>query len=100
MAQPSIEVRNLEKTYRSVLGGRRIRALDGISFSVDPGEVFGLLGPNGAGKTTTVKILLDLTRPSNGSARLHGLDARNPESRRSVGNLPEGHRFPGDLTAG
>lgn len=100
MAQPSIEVRNLEKTYRSVLGGRRIRALDGISFSVDPGEVFGLLGPNGAGKTTTVKILLDLTRPSNGSARLHGLDARNSESRRRVGYLPEGHRFPGYLTAG
>ena len=99
MTQPSIEVRDLAKTYRSMFGGKPILALDGISLSVEPGEVFGLLGPNGAGKTTTVKILLDLTRPSRGWARLHGLDARDPESRRRVGYLPEGHRFPGYLTA-
>jgi ABC-2 type transport system ATP-binding protein len=61
--------------------------------------VFGLLGPNGAGKTTTVNILLGLTRPSAGSALLFGLPASAPASRRRVGYLPEGHRFPGYLTA-
>ena len=53
MSTPAIEVNNLRKRYSS-----RITALDGISFTVQPGELFGLLGPNGAGKTTTVKILL------------------------------------------
>lgn len=76
-----------------------IRALAGIDFEIAPGEVFGLLGPNGAGKTTTVKILLGLTFPTSGEARILGLPARNPESRRRAGYLPEDHRFPGYLTA-
>jgi len=96
----AIEVEELGKTFRSMLGGTKIRALDRVSFRIEPGELFGLLGPNGAGKTTTVKILLDLTRPTSGRAKIHGLDVRNPESRRRVGYLPEGHRFPGYLTAG
>src|SRR4029434_1506659 len=66
---------------------------------VEQGQVFGLLGPNGAGKTTTVKILLGLTHPTAGEARLLGRRASDPESRRRVGYLPEGHRFPGYLTA-
>ncbi|HTD51442.1 MAG TPA: ABC transporter ATP-binding protein, partial [Thermoanaerobaculia bacterium] len=53
----------------------------------------------GAGKTTTVKILLGLTRPTSGEARLEGIPSADPESRRHVGYLPEGHRFPGYLTA-
>ena len=73
--------------------------MDGIDFSVREGELFGLLGPNGAGKTTAVKILLDLTRPTAGEARINGLQAGNPESRRRVGYLPEGHKIPGYLTA-
>lgn len=51
-----------------------VKALDQVSFSVDPGEVFGLLGPNGAGKTTLFRLLLGLSRPSSGSARLLGDD--------------------------
>ncbi len=94
-----IEARGLRKVYRSRLGGRRVAALDGLDLAVEPGEVFGLLGPNGAGKTTTVKILLGLTRPTSGQARLFGLPASDPASRRRVGYLPEGHRFPGYLTA-
>lgn len=77
----------------------RIMALDGIDLSVQPGELFGLLGPNGAGKTTTVKILLGLTRPSDGQAFVSGLPVSDPESRRSVGYLPEGHKIPNYLTA-
>ena len=96
---PVIEAEGLRKVYRSRFGTRRIAALDGIDLSVGPGEVFGLLGPNGAGKTTTVKILLGLTHPTSGSARLFGIPVADPESRRRVGYLPEGHRFPGYLTA-
>ncbi|HEY6065243.1 MAG TPA: ABC transporter ATP-binding protein, partial [Thermoanaerobaculia bacterium] len=94
-----IEAEGLRKVYRSRFGTRRVTALDGIDLSVGPGEVFGLLGPNGAGKTTAVKILLGLTRPTEGSARLFGVPVADPKSRRRVGYLPEGHRFPGYLTA-
>ncbi|MGA7993228.1 MAG: ABC transporter ATP-binding protein [Thermoanaerobaculia bacterium] len=95
----AIEVRGLRKTYRPAFGGRAIDALLGIDLEVRQGELFGLLGPNGAGKTTTVKILLGLTHPTAGEASLLGLPAKDPESRRRVGYLPEGHRFPGYLTA-
>ena len=93
-----IEVAGLRKVYRSTLG-RNITALDGIDLAIREGELFGLLGPNGAGKTTTVKILLGLTRPTSGSANVAGLPVLNPESRRRVGYLPEGHKIPGYLTA-
>jgi ABC-2 type transport system ATP-binding protein len=99
MTQTVIEVSGLKKQYRSAVGRSRITALDGIDFAVREGELFGLLGPNGAGKTTAVKILLDLTRPTAGEARINGLPAGNPESRRRVGYLPEGHKIPGYLTA-
>lgn len=96
---PAIEVSGLAKVYRSRLGARKIRALEGIDLAVRPGEIFGLLGPNGAGKTTAVKILLGLTRPTEGEARLFGVPANDPASRLRAGYLPEGHRFPGYLTA-
>ena len=99
MANLPIEAQGVRKVYRTRFRGRHVNALDGIDLRVEPGEVFGLLGPNGAGKTTTVKVLLGLTRPTGGSARLFGLPASDPESRRRVGYLPEGHRFPGYLTA-
>src|SRR3954454_5071410 len=99
MSQTVIEVSGLKKQYRSSVGRSRITALDGIDFSVREGELFGLLGPNGAGKTAAVKILLDLTRPTAGETRLNGLPTSDPESRRRVGYLPEGHKIPGYLTA-
>ncbi|HKO54328.1 MAG TPA: ABC transporter ATP-binding protein [Thermoanaerobaculia bacterium] len=93
-----IEVRGLRKVYKSTIG-KRVTALDGVDIEVQPGELFGLLGPNGAGKTTTVKILLGLTRATAGTATIAGLPVSNPESRRGVGYLPEGHKIPGYLTA-
>ena len=91
-----IAARGLTKEFRH--WGRRLRALDAVDIEVGRGEVFGLLGANGAGKTTLVKILLGLTRPTGGDARIRGADPRRPSARRRVGYLPEGHRFPGYLT--
>ncbi len=78
----AIEASNLRKTYK---GG--VQALDGLSFEVEAGTIFGLLGPNGAGKSTTVRILTTLSRPDSGEARVAGLDvARDPQRvRRSIG---------------
>jgi ABC-2 type transport system ATP-binding protein len=64
----AIEVVNLTREYGS------LRALDGISFAVEQGEVFGFLGPNGAGKTTTIKILTGQLRPTSGQAWVMGCD--------------------------
>lgn len=86
---PVIQTDNLSKLY---FKNRRetISALKGLSLSVHPGEIFGYLGPNGAGKTTTIRILLDLIRPSGGSARLFGQDAQTNavEIHRRIGFLP------------
>jgi ABC-2 type transport system ATP-binding protein len=77
---PAIEARDLVKTYKG-----SIRALDGVSFSVESGTVFGLLGPNGAGKSTTVKILTTLSRPDSGSASVGGVDVlRAPDRVRRI----------------
>src|SRR5687767_11961606 len=94
-----IEVSGLRKQYRSSFRKPLITALDGIDFTVGEGELFGLLGPNGAGKTTTVKILLNLTHATAGTATIAGLPVKDPESRRHVGYLPEGHKIPNYLTA-
>lgn len=67
-ARPAVEVRGLRKHYGEV------RAVDGVSFSIAEGEVFGLLGHNGAGKTTTVKVLTGRARPTGGEARVCGHD--------------------------
>lgn len=66
-----IQVENVTRSY-PVPGGSEVRAVDGVSFHVAAGEVFGLLGPNGAGKTTTLRIILGLLRPSTGQATIGG----------------------------
>lgn len=93
-AEYAIETVGLEKIYRSRLRGREIKAVSDLSLRVPVGVKFGLLGPNGAGKTTFVKMLLAAVHPTAGSARLFGRDAREAEARRSIGYLPENHRFP------
>ena len=79
----AIETRGLSKTYR---GG--VQALSGVDLTVNAGEVFGFVGPNGAGKSTLIRSLLDLIRPTAGTARLLGIDSRDPRSRERVGYLP------------
>jgi ABC-2 type transport system ATP-binding protein len=91
---PAIEVKNLTKRY----GRKGVTALDGISLSVNKGEIFGVIGPNGAGKTTLVKILLAIVRPTDGTARVFGQSPGRPDTRARVGFLPEDVSFPRFLT--
>jgi ABC-2 type transport system ATP-binding protein len=79
---PIIEVEDLVKVY-----GKDTRAVDGISFSVPTGELFGFLGPNGAGKTTTIRILATLLEPTDGTARVAGFDVtkESAEVRKRLG---------------
>ena len=95
---PVIETRNLSKEYSSKFSKQKVNALNDFSFSVNEGEIFGLLGPNGAGKTTLIKILLAITFPTRGSAKIFGTDVKNYKAKTKVGYLPENHRFPNYLT--
>jgi ABC-2 type transport system ATP-binding protein len=81
----AIAVQELRKRYGEV------QALDGVTFSVREGEVFGLLGPNGAGKSTTVRVLVTLTQPDDGSAQVAGHDVRTQQAhvRRAIGYVPQ-----------
>jgi ABC-2 type transport system ATP-binding protein len=89
-----IRTRGLTKNYGELV------AVDHLSLEVQAGEIFGLLGQNGAGKTTTILMLLGLTEPTEGQARVVGLDpARRPlEVKRRVGYLPDSVGFYGDLS--
>ncbi|MEO5698771.1 MAG: ABC transporter ATP-binding protein [Burkholderiaceae bacterium] len=86
---PAISFQNVCKSY----GGAQkpVRALDDVSFDIEPGEFFGLLGPNGAGKTTLISILAGLARASSGSVRVLGHDvvADYALARRSLGIVPQ-----------
>jgi ABC-2 type transport system ATP-binding protein len=96
IAPPAVvEARELTKRYADLV------AVDHLSFSVAGGKVYGLLGPNGAGKTTTILMLLGLSEPTSGEARVHGFDpARESlEVKRRVGYLPDSVGFYGRLSA-
>ncbi|MFA5360493.1 MAG: ATP-binding cassette domain-containing protein [Candidatus Paceibacterota bacterium] len=90
-----VQVENLKKRYKN------ITALDGVSFSVKKGEVFGLLGPNGAGKTTTINILCTLSQPNSGQAYVNGYDVvRQPAAvRDSIGLVFQETILDSHLTA-
>ncbi len=93
MTDPAIEARGLRKVYGSTV------ALEALDLRVEPGEVFGFLGPNGAGKTTAVKLLLGLTRPTDGEGTVLGQPLGDLETRRRIGYLPELFRYQAWLTA-
>jgi ABC-2 type transport system ATP-binding protein len=90
-----IQTTNLTRRYN------HLPAVDNLNFEVKEGEIFGFLGPNGAGKTTTLLMLLGLSRPSEGSSKVCGLDPlrKAKEVKRLVGYLPENIGFYGDLDA-
>ncbi|OGC38071.1 hypothetical protein A2155_01025 [candidate division WWE3 bacterium RBG_16_52_45] len=89
-----IKVKNLKKYFENT------KAVDGISFDVKKGEIFGFLGPNGAGKTTTIRCLMDLLRPDAGTVTIFGLDARKaaPQLKKKMGYLPGETGFYGNWT--
>ncbi len=86
-SKPVIEVKDLVVDYGR--GKKTQRAVKGITFEVREGECIGFIGANGAGKSTTMKTLMGFLFPSSGSATLFGRDARDKESRRRIGYLPE-----------
>jgi ABC-2 type transport system ATP-binding protein len=94
VAAAAIETRGLTKYYGPVVG------LENLSLEVARGEVFGFLGANGAGKTTTIRMLLDLVRPTSGTASILGFDCHRQgiEARRRVGYLPGEMPFYPELT--
>ncbi len=95
-----IEVVQLVKSFHDRKRGQ-VKAVDGVSFTCQPGEIFGLLGVNGAGKTTTLRILATLLKPTAGTARVSGADVieRPEEVRRQVGFLSTATALYGRLTA-
>src|SRR5258706_15693322 len=95
----AIELRDVRRLFRATTGTLRrhtkeIVALDGLSFEVGEGELFGILGPNGAGKTTTIKVLTTLLIPTSGTASVLGLDVVRvaKEVRRKIGLVFGGER--------
>jgi len=94
-----IAVRNVSKTYGR-LGGRRTRALDGVSLEVQRGETLGLIGPNGAGKTTLLSCLLGFLRPDRGAISIDGLAPDDLAVHAKTGYMPERLGFDRDLTGG
>src|SRR3954467_14485426 len=92
---PLLEVLDVRKSYGA------LQALDGVSFHVQPGELFGLLGPNGAGKTTLLSILSSLAEPTSGEVLVGGRPVApgNLEARRLVGVVPQDLAIYDQLTA-
>ena len=88
---PAIRIENLVKRYAGIGGAEGKLALDGVSFDVPQGEIFGLLGPNGAGKSTLINILAGLVRKTSGAVDIWGFDIdTNPRNaKRSIGIVPQ-----------
>ena len=88
-----IEVENVSKLFGN------FRAVDGISFSIQTGEIVGLLGPNGAGKTTTMRMISGFLEPDSGTVKIDGLDVlKNPvETKRKIGYMPESAPMYSDM---
>lgn len=92
----AIKVKNLKKHFG------RTKAVDGISFEVEGGEIFGFLGPNGAGKTTTIRAMMDFIRPTSGEIEILGKDAQEESVylKDKIGYLSDSARFYDHWTVG
>ena len=92
-SSPAVEIEGLVKDFRTSFKRRPLRAVDGVSIRIMPGEVYGLIGPNGSGKSTTMKALLGLVAPTAGRCAIFGRDSLRVDSRSDVGFLPENPYF-------
>ena len=90
---PAVEIRNLVKDFKTSFRRQALRAVDGVSIRIMPGEVYGLIGPNGSGKSTTMKALLGLVAATAGQCAIFGKDSLRVDSRADVGFLPENPYF-------
>jgi len=98
--QPIVQFTEVVKEYpKGMLSSDRLRAVDGVTFQIEPGEVFGLLGPNRAGKTTLVKLLLALCQPTSGQVTRFGKPSLDRTTLKQVGYVHENQAFPRYLTA-
>lgn len=90
MTTPAIQTQDLTRKYGE------LTAVDGLSLTITPGEIFAFLGHNGAGKTTTISLLTTLLLPTTGSASVMGYDIvqQNREVRQQIGYVPENVRLP------
>jgi ABC-2 type transport system ATP-binding protein len=98
MSTPAISIQNLTKIYPIPFKRETVTAVQDLSLTVEPGQVYGLLGPNGSGKSTAMKIVLGLVSPTKGRTEIFGRDSRTVESREDVGFLPENPYFYKFLT--
>ena len=89
-----VRVETLSKSFGT------LKEVEGVSFEIKEGEIFGFLGPNGAGKSTTINMLTTLLKPSGGKAEIDGLDIhkQSNEVRRTVGVVPQEYTADEDLT--
>ena len=86
-AGAALQIRDLEVTYGR--GSRAVKALDGVSLELRPGEILGLIGPNGAGKTTLIKAVLGLLEPERGEVRVGGEPGGSVAAKSKLGYMPE-----------
>ena len=98
MGDLMIQIEHLHKTYRSGFLMKPKLALKDVSFSVEPGQVYGFIGPNGAGKSTTIKVLTGLLNYDSGKVLVNGISPRDVKSRRYIGYSPEQPYFYDYLT--
>jgi len=96
----AVETKDLTKIYSSSFGKRKVQALVDLNLDVERGLIFGLLGPNGAGKTTLIKLLLGITFPTAGNAKILDESISNYSIKKNIGYLPENHKYPPYLKGG
>ncbi len=97
---PAVKITRLVKDFPSpsFYQGSKIRAVNDVSLTIEPGEVYGLIGPNGSGKSTTMKALLGLLAPTSGSCQVFGKNSLKTDSRQEIGFLPENPYFYKHMT--
>src|SRR5215510_209935 len=91
MSEPAVVLSHASKHFGEV------RAVEDVSFTIEPGEVVAMLGPNGAGKTTSINLMLGLRNPTAGTVRLFGLDPRDLKARSRIGVMLQESGVPGML---